>query len=69
MTHCNLEINLLDCESQMLKFLIKNDKETTPVDMFVFSHPYYFLFHGDPVIGHLYKDYEKAFVIFEVISN
>jgi hypothetical protein len=63
-----MEIDLTKCESKIMRFG-KVDGENLNTDLYIFTHPNYFLYHGDPVIGYLYKEYEYAFVTFEIINN
>lgn len=63
-----MEISLIGVLVDHVK-LGKYEGENLNTDLFVFSHPYYFLCLEDDHIGHLYEDYRYAFVVFEIINN
>lgn len=61
-----LELN--KCISQHMKFGKMSDN--TNLDLIIFSHPKYFLYHNDPDLGEiLYKKYKQSFHVFEIINN
>jgi hypothetical protein len=39
------------------------------MDMYIFSHPNYFIACEDKVIGHLFAEYERAFMTFTIYNN
>lgn len=56
-----MEIILQECQVDLMK--------GAQVDLLIFSHPNYFLFHEDMFIGHLFSDYQMAFCVFEMNYN
>jgi len=56
-------LNLNECDLEVYKY-------SDGLQMvYYLSHSLYFLACEDEVIGHLYKDYEKPLVVFEIYYN
>lgn len=62
-----MNIDLTKCEVNIMRFG-ESDEWMCNEDLIVFSHPNYFM-RDDTVIGHMYAEYEKAFVVFTINYN